>query len=160
MGRTSMGWRGKEFGRRTNPSVYITHVESFFPRENKTPLQKLMVAVHNQLTSDSRSETLTKKDMVETFDINILHIENIRNRIERMDETCKDIVDDMNFANRDKDANIPETFITQIRQMEQELTGLDKSICSGISELQDLRFNFVPTETPKKSSTSGKRKRS
>jgi hypothetical protein len=39
------------------------------------------------------------------------------------------------------------------------LTGLDKSICSGISELQDLRFNFVPTETPKKSSTSGKRKR-
>jgi hypothetical protein len=34
MGRTSMGWRGKEFGRRTNPSVYITPVESFvFPRK-------------------------------------------------------------------------------------------------------------------------------
>jgi hypothetical protein len=90
----------------------------------------------------------------------ISHIENIRNRIEHMDKNCKDIVDDMNFANRDKDANIPETFITRIRQMEQELTGLDKSICSGISELQDLRFNFVPTETPKKSSTLGKRKRS
>jgi hypothetical protein len=66
-----------------------------------------MVAVNNQSTSDSRSETLTKKDMVKAFDINILHIENIRNRIERMDETCRDIVDDMNYANRDKDANIP-----------------------------------------------------
>jgi hypothetical protein len=98
--------------------------------------------------------------MVEAFDINILNIENKRNRIERMDENCSDLVDDMNFENRDKDANIPETFITRVRQMEQELTGLDKSICSGISELQDLRFNFVPTETPKKSSTSGKRKRS
>jgi hypothetical protein len=76
-----------------------------------------------------------------------------------MDETWRDIVDDMNFANRDKDANIPETFITRVREMEQELKGLDKSICSGISELQDLRFNFVPTETPKRSSTLGKRKR-
>jgi hypothetical protein len=132
---------------------------ALFSRENKTPLQKLMVAVNSQSTSDSRSETLTKKDMVGAFDINILHIENIRNRIERMDETCRDIVDDMNFANRDKDANIPEKFITRVRQVEKELTGLDKSICSGISELQDLRFNFVPTETPKKSSTSGKRKR-
>jgi hypothetical protein len=97
--------------------------------------------------------------MVEAFDINILHIENIRNRIERMDETCRDIVDDMNFENHDKDPNIPETFITRVRQVEKELTGIDKSICSGISELQDLRFNFVPTETPKKSSASGKRKR-
>jgi hypothetical protein len=76
-----------------------------------------------------------------------------------MDETCREIVDDMNFVNRDKDANIPEKFITRVRQMEQELAGIDKSMCSGISELQDLRFNFVPTETPKKSSTSGKRKR-
>jgi hypothetical protein len=132
---------------------------ALFSRENKTPLQKLMVAVNSQSTSDSRSEILMKKDMVEAFDINILHIENIRNRIERMDETCRDVVDDMNFANRDKDANIPETFITWVCQVEKELTGLDKSICSGISELQDLRFNFVPTETPKKSSTSGKRKR-
>jgi hypothetical protein len=70
-----------------------------------------------------------------------------------MDENCNDLVDDMNFANRDKDTNIPETCITRVRQMDQELTGIDKSICSGISELQDLRFNFVPTETPKKSST-------
>jgi hypothetical protein len=123
---------------------------ALFSRENKTPLQKLMVAVNNQSTSDSRSETLTKKDMIEAFDINILHIENIRNQIERMDETCRDIVDDLNFENRDKDANIPETFITWIHQMEQELTGLDKSIFSGISELQDLRFNFVPTETQKR----------
>jgi hypothetical protein len=133
---------------------------ALFSRETKTPLQKLLVAVNNQSMSDSRSETLTKKDMIEAFDINILHIENIRNRIERMDENCNDLVDGMNFANRDKDTNIPETFITRIRQMEQELTGLDKSFCSGISELQDLRFNFVPTETPKKSSTPGKRKRS
>jgi hypothetical protein len=154
-----MGWRGKEFGRRTNPSMYTTPVESIVFRDNKTPLQKLMVAVNNQSMSDSRSETLTIKNMGEAFDINISHIENIRNRIEVMDENSSDLVDDMNFANRDEDANIPETFITRVRQMEQELTGLDKSICSGTSELQDLRFNFVPTETPNKKSTSGKRKR-
>jgi hypothetical protein len=76
-----------------------------------------------------------------------------------MDETCRDIVDDMNFANRDKDANIPETFITGVRQMEQELTGLDKYICSGISELQDLRFNFVLTETPKRVQHQAKERR-
>jgi hypothetical protein len=98
--------------------------------------------------------------MVEAFDTNILHIEQIRNRIERMDESCNDLVDDMIYANRDKDTNIPKTFIARVREMEQELTGIDKSICTGISDLQDLRFNFVPTETPKKSSTSGKRKRS
>jgi hypothetical protein len=50
-----------------------------FSRETKTPLQKLMVAVNNQLMSNSRSDTLSKKDMVKAFDINILHIENIRN---------------------------------------------------------------------------------
>jgi hypothetical protein len=93
--------------------------------------------------------------MVEALDINILHIENIRNRIECLDETCRDIVDDMNFANREKKANIPEMYITRLGQMEKELTGLD-SICSGISDLQDLRFGFVPRDTPKKSSTPGK----
>jgi hypothetical protein len=133
---------------------------ALFSQETKTPLQKLMVAVNNQSMSDSRSETLSKKEMVEAFETNILHIENIRNRIELMDENCNDLVDDMNYANRDKDINIPKTFITRVRQMEQELTGIDKSICTGISNLQDLRFNFVPTETPKKSSTSGKIKRS
>jgi hypothetical protein len=40
--------------------------------------------------------------------------------------------------------------------MEKELTGLDTSICSGISDLQNLRFGFVPRDTPKKSSRSGK----
>jgi hypothetical protein len=133
---------------------------ALFSRETKTPLQKPMVAVNNQSMSDSRSETLSKKEMVEAFDTNILHIENIWNRIERMDENCNDLVNDMNYANHDKDTNIPKTFITRVRQMEQELMGIDKSICTGISDLQDLRFNFVPTETPKKSSTSGKRKRS
>jgi hypothetical protein len=98
--------------------------------------------------------------MVEAFDTNILHIEQIRNQIECMDESCNDLVDDMIYANRDKDTNIPKTFIARVLEMEQELTGIDKSICTGISDLQDLRFNFVPTETPKKSSTSGKRKRS
>jgi hypothetical protein len=78
------------------------------------------------------------------------------NRIERLEETCKDIEDDMNFANCDKKANIPETYITGLGQMESELTGLDASICSGISDLQDLRFGFVPRDTPKKSLTSGK----
>jgi hypothetical protein len=130
--------------------------KALFPRENKTPLQKIIVAVNSQSTLDSMSETLSKKDMVEALDINILHIENIRNRKERLDETCRDIVDDMNFANRDKKANIPETYITRLGQMEKELTGLNTSICSGISDLQDLRFGFVPRDSPKKSSTSGK----
>jgi hypothetical protein len=127
-----------------------------FPRENKTPLQKLKVAVNSQSTLDSISETLSKKDMVEAFDINILHIENIRNHIERLDETCRDVVDDMNFANHDKKANIPETYITRLGQIEKELMGIDTSIFSGISDLQHLRFGFVPRDTPKKSSTSGK----
>jgi hypothetical protein len=73
---------------------------ALFSRENKTPLQKLMVSVNNQSTFDSRSETLSKKDMVEALDINILHIENLRNRIERLDKTCRDIVDDMNVTRK------------------------------------------------------------
>jgi hypothetical protein len=94
--------------------------------------------------------------MVEALDINILHIENIRNRIERLDETCRDSVDDMNLANRDKKKNIPETYITPMGRMEKELTGLDTSICSGISDLKDLRFGFVPRDTPTFFWTSGK----
>jgi hypothetical protein len=74
-----------------------------FTRETKTLLQKLMVAVNSQSMSDSRSKTLSKKERVEAFDTNILHIEQIRNRIEHMDESCNDLVDDMNYANHDKD---------------------------------------------------------
>jgi phage host-nuclease inhibitor protein Gam len=77
--------------------------------------------------------------MVEALDINILHIENIRNSIEHLVETYRDIVDDMNLANSDKKSNIPETYITQLGQMEKELTGLDTSICSGISALSTPR---------------------
>jgi hypothetical protein len=62
--------------------------------------------------------------MEEALDNNILHIENIRNCIERLDETCNDIVDDMHLANRDK-KNIPESYITWLDQMEKELTGLE-----------------------------------
>jgi hypothetical protein len=40
--------------------------------------------------------------MVEALDNNILHIDNIRNRIEHLEEKCKDIVDDMRLANCDK----------------------------------------------------------
>jgi hypothetical protein len=94
--------------------------------------------------------------MVEALYINILHIENIRNRIERLEETCKDIVDDMRLANRDKKTNIPESYIAGLDQMENELTGLDTSICSGTSDLKNLRFGFVSRDTPTKSSTSGK----
>jgi hypothetical protein len=78
------------------------------------------------------------------------------NRIEGLEETCKGIVDDMRLANHDKKTNIPESYVTRLDQMEKELTGLDTSICSGISDLQNLRFGFVPRDTPKKSSTSGK----
>jgi hypothetical protein len=86
-----------------------------FSLEIKTPLQKLMVAVNNQSMSDSRSETLSKKEMVEAFDTNILHIESIRNQIEGIDESCNDLVDDMIYANRDKDTNISKTFIARYR---------------------------------------------
>jgi hypothetical protein len=55
-----------------------------------------------------------------------------------------------------KKTNTPETYITRLGEMEEEFTGLDTSICSGISDLQDLRFGFVPRETPRKSSISGK----
>jgi hypothetical protein len=134
----------------------VSHMwRDLFSRETKTPLQKLMVAVNGQSTLDSMSETLSKKDIAEALDNNI-HIENIRNRIERLDETCKDIVDYMRLANRDKKTNIPESYITRLDQMENELTGLDTSICSGISDLQNLYFGFVPRDTPKKSVTSGK----
>jgi hypothetical protein len=71
-------------------------------------------------------------------------------------ETCNDIVDGIHLANRLKKTNIPESYITRLDQMENELTGLDTSICSGTSDLQSLCFGFVPRDSPKKSSTSGK----
>jgi hypothetical protein len=45
---------------------------ALFYWENKTPLQKLIVAVNSQSMLDSMSETLSKKDTVEALDINIL----------------------------------------------------------------------------------------
>jgi uncharacterized protein (UPF0335 family) len=94
--------------------------------------------------------------MVESLYNNILHIENIMNRIERLDETCKEIVEDLRLANRDKKENIPASYVTRLDRMEKELTGLDTYICSGNSDLQNLRFGFVPRYIPKKSFTSGK----
>jgi hypothetical protein len=73
-----------------------------------------------------------------------------------LEETCKDIVDDMCYANHEKKINIPEPYVTRLDQMEKELTGLDTSICSDISDLQNLGFGFVPREAPKNNSTSGK----
>jgi hypothetical protein len=96
--------------------------------------------------------------MVEALDNNILHIENIRNPIKRLDETCKDIVDGIRLANCDKKTNIPESYITRLDQMENELTGLDTSICSGISDLQNLCFGFVPIH-PRKVRHQGNRQR-
>jgi hypothetical protein len=69
--------------------------KALFSREHKTPLQKLMAAVNRGSSTDSVSETPTKKDSVETFDHNILQIENQRARIESFEEACKDIVDDV-----------------------------------------------------------------
>jgi hypothetical protein len=115
-----------------------------------------MVALNSQSTLESMSETLSKKDLVESLDKNILHIENMRNRTERLEETFNDIVDDMRLANREKKTNIPESYITRLDQMKKELTGLDISICSGTSDLRNLRFGFFLRDTPKKSSTSGK----
>jgi hypothetical protein len=134
-------------------------VDGYFPRENKTPFRKLIVAVKIKSTLDSMSETLSKKDMVEAFDINILHIENIRNRIERFYETCRDIEYDMNFANSDKKANIPETYITRLGQMEKELMGLNTSICSGISYLQHLYGEIHPRKVQHQANRKRRRER-
>jgi hypothetical protein len=114
--------------------------------------------VNSQSTLDSISETLSKKELVESLDNNILHIENIRNRIECLDETCKDIVDDMRLANCDP-KKIPESYVTRLDQMEKELTGLDTSICSGISDLQNLRFDFYQEIHPRKVLHEGNRQR-
>jgi hypothetical protein len=130
---------------------------ALFSRETKTPLQKCMVAVNSRSTLESMPETLSIFFLIESLDNNILHIENVRARIDRLEETYKDIVDDTCHANREKKINIPESYVTRLDQMEKELTGLDTSICSGISDLQNLRFGFVPREAPKNSSTSGKR---
>jgi hypothetical protein len=65
------------------------------------------------------SETLSKKDLVESLDNNVLHIENVRNHIERLEETCKDIVDDLRLANHEKKTNIPESYVTRLDQMEK-----------------------------------------
>jgi hypothetical protein len=65
----------------------VSHMwKALFSLENKTPVQKLIVAVNSQSSSDSISETLSKKDLVESLDHNILHIENQRARIERFEK--------------------------------------------------------------------------
>jgi hypothetical protein len=85
---------------------------ALFSWETKTPLQKLMVAVNSRSALEWMSETLSKKDLVESLDNNILYIESARNRIELLEETCKDIVDYMLHANCEQKTNIPESYVT------------------------------------------------
>jgi hypothetical protein len=66
--------------------------KALFSRENKTILQKLMVAVNSRSSLDSMSETLSKKELV-SLEHSILHIENQRAHIERLEETHNDIAD-------------------------------------------------------------------
>jgi hypothetical protein len=127
----------------------FVYVEGSISRENKTPFQKLMFTVNCGSLSDSISETLTKKDLVGSLDRNILQIENKRARIERLEEACNDIVDDVRQSNHANKTNIPETFITRLDQIETELGGIDIAISTGLSDLQNLRFGFVPKEAPK-----------
>jgi hypothetical protein len=93
--------------------------KALFPWENKTPLQKLMVAVNRGSSTDSMSETLTKKELVESLDYDILQTENQRALIERLEEACKDIVDDVRHSNHARKTNIPETFIARLDQIEK-----------------------------------------
>jgi hypothetical protein len=102
------------------------------------------------------SETLSKEELVESLNNNILHIENLRARIERLEETCKDIVDGMRHSNRVKKTNIPESCITMLDQMEKELTGIDTSLCNVIIDLHSLRFFLLSRDAPKYSSPSRK----
>jgi hypothetical protein len=53
------------------------------------------------------------------LDRNILQIENQRARIALLEETCKDIVDDMHHSNRAKKTNIPESHVTTFDQIEK-----------------------------------------
>jgi hypothetical protein len=59
------------------------------------------------------SETISKEELLEFLDNNILHIEDQRARIERIEETCKAIVDDIRHSNRAKKKNIPESYVTR-----------------------------------------------
>jgi hypothetical protein len=126
--------------------------KALFSHEQKKPLKKLMVAVNSRSSLYPMSETLSKKDLVESLDHNFLHIENQRARIERLEEACKDIVDDMRHSNRAKKTNIPETFVTRLDHIEKELSGIYTYICNGLCDLQNWRFGFVPREAPKESS--------
>jgi hypothetical protein len=89
---------------------------------------------------------------VESLDHNILQIENQRARIERLEEACKDIVDDVRHSNRAKKIYIPEIFVTRLDLIEKELGGIKGAISTGLGDLQDLRFGFVPRDAPKESS--------
>jgi hypothetical protein len=90
---------------------------------------------------------------VESLDHNILQIENQRVRIERLEEACKDIVDEVRQSNHANKKNIPETFVTGLDQIEKELGGMNSPISTGLCDLQYLRFGFVPMEAPKKIKT-------
>jgi predicted AlkP superfamily phosphohydrolase/phosphomutase len=87
------------------PAYHIMHVEGFVSPGKQDPTSETYGCSEYLINVGLNVRNAIKK-MVKALDINILHIENIRNRIERLEETCKDIVDDMRLANHDQKTNI------------------------------------------------------
>jgi hypothetical protein len=136
-----------------NPCVSRMWKDLFF-RENKTPLQKLMVAVNRESSSATRKEKLTKTYLVESLDHNIVQIENERKRIERLEEVCMDMVEDARQSNHAKKTDTPDTFIYRLDQMAKDLRIINNAVLNRLSTLQNLRFCFIPMETPKENTPS------
>jgi hypothetical protein len=61
-----------------------------------------MVTVDCGSSLATTKSKLTKKELVESLDYNIVQIENERMRIEHLEETCIDMVDDVRQSNHAK----------------------------------------------------------
>jgi hypothetical protein len=73
-----------------------------------------MVTVNRGSSSASTYKKLTKKDLVESLDHTIVPIENQRTRVERLEEACKDVIDDVRQQNHAKKLNITDMLVTKL----------------------------------------------
>jgi hypothetical protein len=117
-----------------------------FDRINHTPLQKLMVEVEVNYGSSAVGKTnqLSKKELRDQLDGSIIKIDNERVRLERFEEACSDMANDMLQSNRSKGTKIPERFITKLDQIARDSNAINTSISARLSMLQDIHFGFVP----------------
>jgi hypothetical protein len=108
---------GETFTRPTNPSMRFAHVEGFIFSGNQNPTSEIHDCSEHSIHVVLNVRNTIKKELVESLDNNILHIESLRARIERLEETCNDIVDDMCNSNRARKTNIHESYVTRLDQM-------------------------------------------